>query len=50
MGFELTTLMVIGTDYTGSCKSNYLHVLNTNQSINIKYMYLYFWLLSSALF
>jgi hypothetical protein len=22
-GFELTTLVVIGTDYTGSCKSNY---------------------------
>jgi hypothetical protein len=22
-GFELTTLLVIGTDYTGSCKSNY---------------------------
>jgi hypothetical protein len=22
-GFELTTLMVIGTHYTGSCKSNY---------------------------
>ena len=35
---------------TGSCKCSYLHVLNTNQSINIKYIYLYFWLLSSALF
>ena len=23
MGFELATLVVIGTDYTGSCKSNY---------------------------
>ena len=22
-GFELTTLVVMGTDYTGSCKSNY---------------------------
>jgi hypothetical protein len=22
-GFELTTLVVIGTDYIGSCKSNY---------------------------
>jgi len=25
-GFELTTLVVIGTDCTGSCKSNY-HML-----------------------
>jgi len=23
MGFELTALVVIDTDYTGSCKSNY---------------------------
>jgi hypothetical protein len=23
MGFELTTLLVVGTDCTGSCKSNY---------------------------
>ena len=23
MGFELTTLVVIGTDYTDSCKSNH---------------------------
>jgi hypothetical protein len=22
-GFKLTTLVVIGTDWTGSCKSNY---------------------------
>ena len=22
-GFELTTLVMIGTDFTGSCKSNY---------------------------
>jgi hypothetical protein len=27
-GFELTTLVVIGTDYTGSCKSNY-HAITT---------------------
>jgi len=27
-GFELTTLVVIGTDYTGSCKSNY-HTITT---------------------
>ena len=26
--FELTTLVVIGTDYTGSCKSNY-HTITT---------------------
>jgi hypothetical protein len=28
MGFELTTLVVIGTDCTGSCKSNY-HAIMT---------------------
>ena len=28
-GFELTTLVVIGTDYTGSCKSNY-HMITNN--------------------
>jgi hypothetical protein len=27
-GFELTTLVVIGTDYTGSCKSN-CHTITT---------------------
>jgi hypothetical protein len=27
-GFELTTLVVIGTNYTGSCKSNY-HTITT---------------------
>ena len=27
-GFELTTLVVIGTDCTGSCKSNY-HIITT---------------------
>ena len=27
-GFELTTLVTIGTDYTGSCKSNY-HTIST---------------------
>ena len=26
MGFELTTLVVIGTDCTDSCKSNYLTI------------------------
>ena len=29
MVFELTTLMVIGTDYTGRCKSNY-HTITMN--------------------
>jgi hypothetical protein len=28
-GFELTTLVVIGTDYTGSCKSNYHTIMTT---------------------
>jgi hypothetical protein len=28
MGFKLTTLVVIGTDYVGSCKSNY-HTITT---------------------
>jgi hypothetical protein len=30
-GFELTTLVVIGTDYIGSCKSNY-HTITTTTS------------------
>jgi hypothetical protein len=28
LGFELTTLVLIGTDYIGSCKSNY-HTITT---------------------
>jgi hypothetical protein len=28
-GFELTTLVVIGTDCTGSCKSNYHKIATT---------------------
>jgi hypothetical protein len=28
-GFELTTLVVIGTDCTGSCKSNYNKITTT---------------------
>ena len=35
-GFELTTLVVIGTDYTGSCKSNY-HTITTSTAPNKKY-------------
>ena len=31
MGFELTTLVVIGTDYIGSCKSNY-HTITTTMA------------------
>jgi hypothetical protein len=30
-GFELMTLVVIGTDYTGSCKSNY-HTITTTMT------------------
>ena len=33
-GFELTTLVVIGTDCTGSCKSNY-HTITTKTATNI---------------
>jgi hypothetical protein len=29
LGFELTILVMIGTDYTDSCKSNY-HVITTS--------------------
>jgi hypothetical protein len=36
--FELTTLVVIGTDSTGSCKSNY-HTMTTTP------IYLIFWIL-----
>ena len=31
MGFELTTLAVLGTDYTGSSKSNY-HMISTTRA------------------
>ena len=33
-GFELTTLVVIGTDYTGNCKSNY-HTIMVTTAPNI---------------
>ena len=29
VGFELTTLVVIGTDFIGSCKSNYHTIMTT---------------------
>ena len=32
MGFELTTVVVIGTDYTGSSKSNY-HTITTTMTL-----------------
>ena len=35
-GFKLTTLMVIGTDCTGSCKSNY-HTMMTTTASQILY-------------
>ena len=34
MGFELTTLVVIGTDCTGSCKSNYQTITTTPLETN----------------
>jgi hypothetical protein len=33
MGFKLTTLVVIGTDCTGSCKSNYHTIATTTASL-----------------
>ena len=35
MGFDLTTLMVIGTDCTGSCKSNYHTITTTTVVIQV---------------
>ena len=39
-GFELTTLVVIGTDYTGSHKSNY-HKIMTTMAPSLLYGFLY---------
>ena len=36
MGFELTTLVVIGTDYTESSKSNYNMIMTTTASFKKK--------------
>jgi hypothetical protein len=36
-GFELTTLVVIGTDYIGSCKSNYHTITTTTAPIYYTY-------------
>jgi hypothetical protein len=35
MGFELTTLVLIGTDYIGSCKSNYHTIMTTTTPCTI---------------
>ena len=35
--FELTTLVVIGTDCIGSCKSNYHMTMATTAPMNFKY-------------
>ena len=47
VGFELITLVVIGTDCTGSCKSNYHTIKESNKGIettlyNIYYYYYYY--------
>ena len=39
-GFELTTLVVIGTDCTGSCQSNY-HTITTTMAL--KAIFTFFW-------
>jgi len=36
MEFELTTLLVIGTDCTASCKSNY-HTITTTMAPKVVY-------------
>ena len=35
-GFELTTLVVVGTDCTGSCKSNYHTIMATTAPLHIQ--------------
>ena len=39
-GFELITLVVIGTDFTGSCKSNY-HAITTTTASSIRSVWRY---------
>jgi hypothetical protein len=41
-GFELTTLVVIGTDCTGSCKSNY-HTINTTTATHKRLWHSLYW-------
>ena len=36
-GFELTTLAVIDTDYTGSCKSNYHTITTTTAPVSVEF-------------
>ena len=38
MVFELTTLVVIDTDCTGSCKSNYHTIMTTTASLYVMTM------------
>ena len=38
MVFELTTLVVIDTDCTGSCKSNYHTIMTTTSSLYVMTM------------
>jgi len=40
-GFELTTLVVIGTDCIGSCKSNYHTITTTTVSTIIRFSFTY---------
>jgi ABC-type microcin C transport system permease subunit YejB len=46
-GFKLTTLVVKGTDYIGSCNSNY-HVITTTMALLLR-KYLAFFYLNSVL-
>ena len=52
-GFELTTLMVIETDCTGSCKCNYHTIMTTtNPSFDLSYMmyqYYYYYMIVNIL-
>jgi hypothetical protein len=41
MGLELTSLVVISTDCTGSCKSNYHTITTTTAPNNLAYYFLY---------
>jgi ketosteroid isomerase-like protein len=45
-GFELTTIVVIGTDCTGSCKSNY-HTITTTTA-PFEYRYAVLWNIDNA--
>jgi len=36
-GFELTTLVMIGTDWTGSCKSNYHTITTTTAPVDRRF-------------